>query len=263
MVVMMINGFATRPEYTNLFPGRKIMNTVIRDRTKDPLGAMMLDYLRGDADTAVEVESTTLEMPEMRGEVMFRDYSRMDGLEQRALALCEGRILDVGAGSGCHSLWLQQRHDEVEAVDISPGCVQVMRRRLVRNVRHRNLFGLKGRRYNTILMLMNGLGVCGSVEGLHLLLRHLKRLLARGGQVIADSTDLTSLFAGAGGFSTSRYFGETEFVMRYKEIVSDPFPWLYIDFPQLRMMAEENGLRCEQLMTAAGGRYLLRILSMS
>lgn len=232
----------------------------ISDGKKDPLGAMMLAYLHGDRDASVEVDSTTLEMSTMRGEVMFRDYEQMDLLEQKALQLCSGDILDVGAGSGCHSLYLQNRGKEVDALDISPGCVEVMRQRKVRHVLHQNLFALRGKQYTTILMLMNGLGICGSLGGLNRLLRHVKTLLTEGGQLIADSTDLTPLFAGVKDYLALRhYFGETEFVMKYGDIVSDPFPWLYVDFQTLRMFAEHNGLTCEQVLTADGDRYLVRI----
>ena len=237
------------------------MYGIISDRKKDPLGAMMLAYLHGDRDAFVEVDSTTLEMSTMRGEVMFREYEQMELLEQKALELCRGEILDAGAGSGCHSLYLQSRGKEVEALDISPGCVEVMRQRQVRNVLHRNLFSLQGKRYTTILMLMNGLGISGTLGGLNRLLRHVKTLLAEGGQLIADSTDLTPLFAGVKQYlQLDHYFGETEFVMKYGEIVSDPFPWLYVDFETLRMFAEHNGLSCEQLLTVEGGdRYLVRM----
>lgn len=236
------------------------MNKSISDRRKDPLGAMMLAYLHGDRDAFVEVDSTTLEMSTMRGEVMFREYEQMDRLEQKALAMCMGDILDVGAGSGCHSLYLQSQGKQVEALDISPGCVEVMQQRRVKHVMHRNLFSLRGKQYATILMLMNGLGICGSLGGLNRLLRHVKMLLAEGGQLIADSTDLTSLFAGVKEYLLlDNYFGETKFVMKYGEVISDPFPWLYVDFQTLRMFAEHNGLQCEQIMTDRGDRYLVRI----
>lgn len=233
----------------------------ISDRKKDPLGAMLLAYLHGNREAAVEVDSTTLEMSTMRGEVMFREYGQMELLEHTALRLCRGDILDAGAGSGCHSLYLQSQGKEVDALDISPGCVEVMRQREVRNVLHQNFFSLRGKRYTTILMLMNGLGISGTLGGLNRLLRHAKTLLAEGGQLIADSTDLTPLFAGVKEYlQLDHYCGETEFVMRYGEIVSDPFPWLYVDFEILRMFAEHNSLSCEQLLTADDGvRYLVRM----
>lgn len=236
------------------------MTDIIKSANKDPLGAMMLDYFNGSRDAFLDVESTTLDMWTMTGENMFRQYPEMAVSEQFALELCEGRILDVGAGSGCHSLYLQKNHKETDALEISPGCVEVMARKKVKNIIHQNLFLLKKKKYKTILMLMNGLGICGSLDGCNLFLQFIKTILVRGGQVIAESTDLSSFFDDANfDFSAEIYYGETEFVMKYKNITSDPFDWLYIDFDTLEGLVNFNSLRCEKLHSDINGRYLVRI----
>lgn len=238
------------------------MIDIIHDAKNDPLGTMMLDYLNGNHLAYVEVESATLDMWKMKGETMFRNYSEMDELEQRALKLCRGKILDVGAGSGCHSLHLQQNNMEVDALDISPGCIQVMSKREVKNIIHQNLFSLTETKYKTILMLMNGLGICGSLDGCNLFLQFIKTILDKDGQVIADSCDLGSFYEDSQktDYSEDGYYGETEFIMRYKTITSEPFNWIYIDFKTLETLADFNGLYCEQIATAKDGRYLARIV---
>lgn len=238
------------------------MQHVIGTGDPDPLGAMMLAYLAGDRGAYLEVGSTTLEMSTMTGEVMFRDYQQMDELEKRALALCAGRVLDVGAGSGSHSLYLQQQGLEVEAIDISPGAVEVMRQRGVKNASHTDLYSVCEGGYQTLLLLMNGLGLCGTLAGLRGMLAHAATLLTPDGQIIADSTDLTALYEEVeeefrqadGG-----YFGETEFVMRYGEVTSEPFPWLYVDFDSLSEVAGRCGLVCEQVLALEDDRYLARL----
>lgn len=233
---------------------------IIKNANKDPLGAMMLDYINGTKDAFLEVESTTLDMSTMTGENMFRQYSEMDVSEQFALELCEGKILDVGAGSGCHSLYLQKSHKETDALEISPGCVEVMARQKVKNIIHQNLFLLKEKKYKTILMLMNGLGICGTLDGCNLFLQFIKTILVDGGQVLAESTDLRSLLDDANfDFSAETYYGETEFVMKYKNITSVPFDWLYIDFNTLEGLVDFNSLRCQKLHSDINGRYLVRI----
>lgn len=206
------------------------MIDIIRKASKDPLGNMMLDYFYGLHDVFVEVDSPTFDMWTMRGETMFRDYSGKEEIEHMALHLCEGKILDVGAGSGCHSLFLQQKGKEVDAYEISPGCAQVMVERKVNNVFHKNIFSLKDRKYRTILMLMNGLGICGTLDGCNLFLQFAKTILDKGGQIIADSTDLSVLYNSPNEFdySSDGYYGETEFVMRYQNFKTEPFKWIYI-----------------------------------
>lgn len=228
----------------------------------DPIGAMMLDYLNGKHDSYVEVHSATLEMSIMDGQTMFRDFQEMDELEKLALSQCRGRILDVGAGSGCHSLYLQEQDQIVDALDISPGCIEVMKRRNVKNPVHQNFFSLKGKTYNTILMLMNGLGICGTLDGLNLFLQYLKTILAEGGRVLAESTDLALVNCSGEEFDISGdgYYGETEFIIKYKSVESEPFPWLYVDFDTLQTLVEFHSLRCEKIASERGGRYLVRIL---
>lgn len=59
--------------------------------------------------------------------------------EKTALQMASGKILDAGAGSGCHTLALQEMGKEVCAIDISPLSVKVMAERGVRDVRQINL----------------------------------------------------------------------------------------------------------------------------
>ncbi len=220
----------------------------------------MLDYLDGDRHAYVEVSSPNLDMWKMRGEVMFRSFATMGAIERVALGECKGKILDVGAGSGCHSLYLQKQHMDVDALDISPGAIEVMKKRKIAKPIHGNLFALEGKRYDTVLMLMNGMGICGTLDGLNLFFQFSKTILAANGQIIADSTDLASLYhPDSLSLQDDVYYGETAFVMRYNNIVGAPFPWLYIDFSTLEYYAGFQGLCCEKLIANKTGSYLVRI----
>ena len=132
------------------------MARCILDKEKDPLGTMLSDFYCGDSRAFLNVWSSTLEMSPMQGTTMFRGVEIMNDVEKCALAACRGRILDVGAGAGCHSLALQSRGLGVDAIDISPGCVEVMRRRGIEKSYHRNILDLRNSRYDNVLMLMNG-----------------------------------------------------------------------------------------------------------
>ncbi|MGW8194826.1 MAG: SAM-dependent methyltransferase [Desulforhopalus sp.] len=236
------------------------MKSIINDPGRDPLGTMMLDYFHGDHDACVEVVSPELEMTAMHGSTMFRNYPAMSGLEQRALSLCRGKILDIGAGSGCHSLYLQNTGNDVEALDISIGCIEVMKRRGVKKTLHNNVYSLEKRTYTTLLMLMNGLGVCGTLDGLNLFLQVAKDVMVKGAQIIADSCDLRHLGGEAVvSCRTKRYYGEVEFTMKYRNITSKPFNWLYVDFRTLQAIVVFNSLRCEKLKNGPNGTYLVRI----
>ncbi len=236
------------------------MRHKIISEKKDPLGTMMLDYLNGDHNAYVEVTSTTLDMWKMSGRVMFRPFKQMNRIERKALSLCKGRILDIGAGSGCHSLYLQKRNQKVDSIDISPGCVSVMKKRKLTSVFHDSVFSLKNRQYHTLLMLMNGLGICGSIDGLHLFFQFIRTILDPKGQLIADSTDLSSLYDAENiALNNETYYGETQFTMTYKAIESVPFEWLYIDFDTLHYYANFHGLSCKKILSDNTGKYLVKM----
>lgn len=233
------------------------MKHLITTPEKDPLGVMMCDYQNGIKDAYVRVSSPNLDMWEMTGEIMFRPFSRMSRMERKALSLCSGRILDVGAGSGCHSLYLQKRHRHVDALDISCGCINVMKKRKIRSTIHNNLFCLENRFYDTILMLMNGIGICGSIDGLNLFFQFVPRILSKKGRIIVDSTDIASLYDTEKlQSSEDHYYGETQFTMSYQSVISDPFDWLYVDFETLKLHAGFHGFSCQKIMSDQSHRYL-------
>lgn len=236
------------------------MKMIITTPEQDPLGSMMLDYLNGDEDACVTVESATLDMWEMTGQTMFRTFGQMNRIERKALSLCKGHVLDIGAGSGCHSLYLQEKGFRIDSLDQSCGCIEVMRKRGVKNPIHDNLFSLKNRQYDTLLMLMNGIGITGSLDGLNLFFQFAAELLTPQGQIITDSTDLSQLYdVDSLVMEEEHYYGETEFIMVYKQTTSDPFEWLYVDFENLSFYAEIHGFECNKIMDDSTGKYLVQI----
>jgi SAM-dependent methyltransferase len=236
------------------------MKSKINTRQKDPLGTMMLDYLNGQQDVFLTVTSNTLDMWNMTGKTMFRPFGAMNRIEKKALSLCRGKIMDIGAGSGCHSLYLQRKGFHVTALDRSIGCVTVMKKRKVKQVIHDNLFAVQERLYDTLLMLMNGIGIVGSLDGLNLFFQFADTLLTPSGQILLDSTDLAALYdPDILAACPYDYYGQTEFVMTYKDCVSDPFDWLYVDFSTLCRYADFHGFKCEKLLTDKSEKYLARL----
>lgn len=238
------------------------MTRCIVDKNKDPLGTMLTDFCSGDSEAFLNVWSSTLEMSTMQGITMVRTFEKMNQVEQYALSACRGRVLDVGAGAGCHSLVLQSRGLDIDAIDISPGCVKVMGRRGVEKPYHRNILDDKNPRYDTVLMLMNGIGISGSLDGLNLFIQNLDTVLAKGGQLLVDSTDLTEKFREQGEAvydEAGVYCGETDFVMIYKGIRSDPFDWLYVDFELLRTICSFHGFQCDKLTETKEKHFLAKV----
>ena len=231
---------------------------------KDPMGAAILDYLEHGKADKLRVFSSQFDEDEIPVRTLFRTEKQMAPLERTALQLATGRILDVGAGSGCHSLALQAAGKEVEAIDISPLSVEAMRKRGVKQATQANLFNESFcGSYDTLLMLMNGSGIIGRLENLPAFFRKAKQLLRPGGSILMDSSDLRYLYEDEDGSFVidiaGDYYGEVDFRMQYKDIIGDPFDWLYIDFQTLSLYAAQNGFEAELVKEGKHYDYLAQL----
>lgn len=227
------------------------------------MGRAISDYYHTGKAGKLRVLSSMFYEDEIPVATLFRDFGDMPVQEQKAIELCRGKVLDVGAGSGCHSIVLKERGIEATAIDISVLSVEVMRERGI-DARNVNFFDETfTEKFDTILLAMNGIGIVGKIERLPMFFRSIKRLLAPGGQVLLDSSDIRYVFMDEdGGMDidlAAGYYGEIDYKMRYKNITGTPFDWLYIDFDTLQMYAEEHGFTCEKCIDGEHYDYLARL----
>ena len=252
------------------------MNTEILSADKDPMGAAILDFQKQGKAARLRVLSSMFEEDEMPVTHLFRSIQEMPVLEQKALQLAKGRVLDIGAGAGCHALALQEKGLAVKAIDISPLSCEAMKLRGVKDAECINLFDLhlssgnhSGENqeqfesgFDTILLLMNGTGIAGKIEHLPALFQRLKALLNPGGQILIDSSDLNYIYENEdGSFDINlngAYYGEVDYQMIYKNVKGDRFDWLYVDFPLLKSIAETYGLHGELVAEGEHYDYLAR-----
>lgn len=240
------------------------MKQTITGSQTDPMGAAIYDYHSTGKADRLRVLSSMFEEDEIPVETLFRSFDEMPSIEQAALKLADGKILDVGAGSGCHSLVLQDMGKHVTALDISPLAVKTMRERGVRNVVEKDFFckDFSGS-YDTILMLMNGSGIIGELANMPLFFKRAVQLLAPGGSILMDSCDLSYVFEDEDGFFDTtefdNYYGEVDFQMCYKEITGNTFNWLYVDFDTLQEEASRCGFKAELVAEGDNSAYLARL----
>lgn len=250
------------------------------DPRKDPMGAAILDYIKYGRAGRLRVKSSMFEDDFMPVNHLFRTYEAMPRLEQMALDMTQGRVLDVGAGSGCHSLVLQKRGMDVKSIDISPLSCEAMRCRGLEDVECINLFDSHlSAGYDTILLLMNGTGIAGKADRLPRLFLRLKSLLNPGGQILVDSSDLKYIYETDDGSydldPEGPYYGEVDYQMVYEGtrvklpsgaakrggmVRGESFDWLYTDFVLLKTMAEGCGLHCERVAEGPHFDYLARLI---
>jgi len=199
----------------------------------------------------------------------FRDGDDMPGLEWMALQHCRGRILDIGAGAGSHSLLLQKMGLDVTALDISPLNAAVMKKRSIKKVVCHDFFTLQRTSYDTLLLLMNGIGLAATLDGLHLFLRKARTLLRPGGALIFDSSDVAYLYhdrppkkgssGRAGGSLSGHYYGEIFYQYEYRRQHTDWFKWLFVDKRTLRRIATSEGWKMKLLFEDKFDQYLVEL----
>lgn len=234
------------------------------DSIHDPMGAAIRDYhLRGKA-ARLRVMSSMFDEDEMPVDHLFRTFDDMPHLEQKALNMAYGKVLDIGAGAGCHALALQERDMDVKAIDISPLSCEVMKERGIKDVECVNLFckQLQGK-YDTLLLLMNGTGIAGKLSQLPALLNRLKELLSEEGQILIDSSDLKYIYENEDGSMdidlNAPYYGEVDYQMQYRDIKGEPFDWLYTDPMLLASVSKQCGLQCQIIEQGEHYDYLAKL----
>jgi len=231
---------------------------------KDLFGKAILDYQTNNSPEDLITETSISEADEMSVAYLFREYKEMPKLEQKALQLVKGKVLDVGCGAGSHALYLQEKGFDVTAIDISEHAIKACKLRGLKNCNVSNVLDLDtSEKFDTVLLLMNGTGIFGKMNTISTYLQKLKSLLNKGGQILIDSSDLIYMYdqdeEGAYEVPANGYYGELTFTIQYKGETEDTFDWLYLDYNTLQNAAIANGLECQLIMEGDHFDYLAQL----
>ncbi len=227
------------------------------------MGRAIWDYFKNDNPEDLQTETSISELDELPVDYLFRGFDEMNKIEQKALKLANGKVLDIGAGAGSHSLYLQnERNLEVSALDISPKAIEVCQLRGIQNAVHANMLEFSEGTFDTILLLMNGTGIFQSLNVIDIYLQKLHSLLNKNGQILIDSTDILYMFDededGGILIPADGYYGELDYIVHYKGESEEPIKWLYLDFNTLKNAAENNGFSSERILQDEDS-YLARL----
>lgn len=225
----------------------------------DIIGKAIGDFSSGIKNREIIVHSDRCDTDEIPVHYLFRTIDEMPEIERIALKQCRGSILDIGAGAGCHALYLQSQNMQVTCLDTSAGAIAHLRNNNLEAI-HGTIFDIQNRQFDTLLLLMNGIGIAGTMTELPAFLNQLKKLLKPGGRILCDSTDISYLYTEDDGSVwinlNDRYYGEMIFEMEYMGQRGNSFPWLYVDFDNLDNHASRAGLSCTHFAAGENNHYL-------
>ena len=226
-------------------------------------GQALLDYFEGDRDATIVLHRNDgFVYPPLPA----RDWFYEDGfpeIDRAGLELCKGTVLDVGAGSGSHSLALQNRGLDVVSLEPSSPAVEVMVRRGVRHPVRGSILDPIAGTFETVLLL-GSIGVVENLDGLDNFFRHLKAFLAPGGRLITDSVDPRNnddpvyVAYRRAKVAQGRYEGERTLRFEYKGRFSDWFEWMHVAFEPLAEHAARAEFTCEHIVSE-GRRFLCQL----
>jgi hypothetical protein len=229
----------------------------------DPIGQAIADYYKNDEAPDIIINTSYTEDERLSPAYFFRSENEMPKPELTALKNCRGKVLDIGAAAGCHALELQKRGFDVIALEKSDLAAKVMKKRGVKKVVCSDLFHFTEKGLDTILVLMNGTGIAGTLNGLKKMLLHLKSLLNEGGQIFIDSSDIHYLFEEEDGsvwidLASDNYYGEMDYELVYKDSISQ-FKWLFTDFDTLAEIAAGVDLNCQLVEKGRQNDFLAKL----
>jgi hypothetical protein len=230
----------------------------------DPIGLAVLDFFNTGKAKKLMIHSSQFDDDEIPVKHLFRPYDKLPDLEKAAINHCTGKVLDIGACAGAHSLILQEKGIDVTALEISDLCCDVMRQRGIRKVIKGDVINIEPGKFDTILVLMNGTGLAGTISNLGSFLKILGSFLNEGGQVLIDSSDLKYLYEEDDGSFlinlNGEYYGEVDFQMEYNGVMGEIFQWLYVDPDTFRFVAEKSGFEFKTLKKGKHYDYLAQLI---
>lgn len=230
---------------------------------KDLFGKAILDFQTNTNPQDLITETNISHQDEMSVAYLFRNFNKMPSIEQKALQLCYGKILDIGCGAGSHSLYLQEKGFNVTSIDISKNAIKTCKLRGLNNAKVQNILDINNEKFDTIILLMNGTGIFESLSKIDIYLSKIKTLLAINGQLLIDSSDIIYMYDQNDDNSyqvpANQYYGELTFTLHYKNETETQFPWLYLDFNTLFNACNANNLNCQLIQEGENYNYLARI----
>jgi SAM-dependent methyltransferase len=224
----------------------------------DAYGEMLLAALDKPDDLfeIVERDDGTIMVGKFGPSSYLAPYSKWPSHTRRALRFARGRVLDVGAGGGRVALHFQQKGHEVVAIDVSPGAVEVCRRRGIRDARVLRIEDVDESLgvFDTVVMYGNNLGLLSSRTKAPRILRRLAKITSESARIIGECLDPYAtdnpkhLAYHERNRRRGRMGGQIRIRVRYEDIATPWFDYLFLSEEELRGVLDGTGWHLSRMV---------------
>ena len=231
---------------------------------EDAYGQMMLDYLRDGSGFEI-VEHDDGHFGIGAGPwLYFSEYDAWRQVERDALSLVRGRVLDVGCAAGRFMLWLRDKGHDVVGIDISPGAIEVCKKRGL-DESYVMSIGQVSRRigsFDTILLLGGNGALLGSAPQAKRNLTRLRRVTSTGGRLLCANRDWTTSRddetrkKARDNMAEGKFSGEHRTRIRYKTFATPFFTSSRMSPDELQKIAAGTGWSVADILDRGEGIYI-------
>ena len=228
----------------------------------DALGKAMLGHM-DEEDGWHVIERDDGYVEPMDAAVYFRRPDEWPEGEAVVLEHVSGRVLDVGAGAGRYAVELAERGHKVVALDVSPGAIEVCRRRGLESTFVGTLEEYEDAQpFDTFLFAGHNLGLLGGPDHAVRVLAKARSLSAPGARIVGTNRDpyLTDMKEHLAyhewNRSRGRPAGQTRMRMRHGDLASEWIDYWFLSVDELNPVAEAHGWTVVHHEPLAFGSYM-------
>ncbi len=232
--------------------------------TKDIYGREVWSHFQGIPAYEFLEREDGFRWPPEDVSVYFHEYPQWDKDEKEAILFAKGKVLDIGAGAGRVSLYLQQRRLRVTAIDISPLAVRVCKLRGVKDARLLSLekiLSLRTEPFETVVMFGNNFGLFENSFRAKYLLNKLYGITSPEALILAQSSDPyktrkpTHLKYYAFNRQRGRMAGQFRIRLGLKETRGEWFEYLFVSKKEMKDILNGTGWKIKRFFDSDQSLY--------